>query len=115
MKALVIGPAIPDFDPGYNNSIARALSQCGFETEIVEFFVTTPPGVGNRIRIDAAMLLDYRKYYDEYVSLFNAQVLTSYQTHRPDLVFVVRGNKLSAATLDAMSSAVRVLWCQDVV
>ena len=115
MKALVIGPAIPDFDPGYNNSIARALVQCGFETEVLEFFVTTPPGVMNRIRIDAAMLLGYRKYYDKYVAWFNSRVLASYQTHRPDLVFVVRGNKLSAETVDAMSSAIRVLWCQDVV
>jgi spore maturation protein CgeB len=115
MKALIIGPTLADYDPGYCKSIARAFTQCGFETRVEEFFVTTPPGIGNRMRMDGAMLLGYRKYYDEYVASFNKRVLTSYLTDRPDLVFVVRGSKLSADTLKSMSSAVKVLWCHDVI
>lgn len=114
MKALVIGPTVPGYDYSYNQSVVRALNHYGFETQIAEFYVTTPPGFINRVRIDAAMLLKYEKYYVEYIESFNQQVLDLYHQTRPDLVFVNRGNKLTVSTLEAMSAAIRVLWCQDV-
>lgn len=113
MKALVIGPVVADYDIGYNGSIARALEHFGFETKTAEFYVTTPPGLMNRLRIDAAMLIGFRKYYEEYVSGFNRHVLALYESFHPDLVFVVRGSKLRAQTLDAMSSSVKVIWLHD--
>ena len=115
MKALVIGPINADFDLGYNKSVARALNQCGFETKIADFYVTTPPGIVDRLRIDLALMFKYRKYYDNYVISFNEKVLALYQSFRPDLVLVIRGSKVTARTLHAMSSTVRVLWCQDAV
>lgn len=115
MKALVIGPIVADYDLGYNKSISRALNGFGFETKTVEFYVTTPPGLLNRIRIDGAMLLGYRKHYDEYVASFNKRVLDLYRDFQPSLVFVIRGSKLSTDTLKAMSSAVRVIWFHDSV
>lgn len=115
MKALVIGPTLADFDLGYNKSIARALEHYGIETRIAEFFFTHPSGLVNRIRIDGAMLFNYRKYYDKYVTAFNRQVLNIYHASRPDLVFVIRGSKLSSESLVAMKSAVKVLWCHDVI
>lgn len=113
MKALVIGPIVADYDLGYNDSVVRALNGFGFETKLAEFYVTTPPGLVNRIRIDGAMLLGQRKYYDQYVADFNHRVLDLYQSFQPDLVFVIRGSKLSADTLRAMSSAVRIIWFHD--
>ncbi|MEW5769567.1 MAG: glycosyltransferase [Pseudomonadota bacterium] len=113
MKALVIGPIVADYDIGYNDSVARALNGHGFETRKVEFYVTTPPGLANRILIDAAMLVGHRRHYDAYVADFNRRVLDQYKAFRPDLVFVIRGSKLSAETLDAMGSARKVIWFHD--
>jgi spore maturation protein CgeB len=115
MRALLIAPISPDFNPGYHDSIARALTQFGFETQIAKFYFITPPGLVNRVRIDAAMLLGYRKYYDTYVTSFNRQVLERFEATRPELVLVIRGSKVTEATLEAMRSSVRVLWCQDAV
>ena len=115
MKALVIGPISAGVDLGYNKSIARALTRCGFETQITEFYASTPLGLLNRIRIDGAMLFRYRKYYDAYIASFNQHVLSCYRAIQPDLILVIRGSKLTAATLEAMASAVRVLWCHDAV
>lgn len=113
MKALIIGPIVADYDLGYNGSVARALAGFGFETKLAEFYVTTPPGLANRIRIDGAMLLGQRKYYDQYVADFNRRVLELYRSFRPDLVFVIRGSKLAVSTLEAMSAAMRVIWFHD--
>jgi spore maturation protein CgeB len=115
MKALLIAPISPDFNLGYHNSIARALTKFGFETQIAEFYFITPPGLVNRVRIDAAILLGYRKYYEAYVASFNQEVMARYMATRPDLVLVIRGSKVTEATLEAMAASVRVLWCQDAV
>jgi spore maturation protein CgeB len=115
MRALVIGPKVAGYHYSYNQSVVWALKQYGFDTQISEFYVTTPPGLVNRIRIDAAMVLKYDKYYQEYIKSFNQNVLDLYNKTRPDLVFVNRGNKLAATTLKSMSSSIRVLWCQDAV
>jgi len=115
MKALVIGPTVVGYDYSYNQSVMRAFQQLGFETEIIQFYVTTPPGILNRIRIDAALIFKYRKYFDRYVESFNQAALDLYNKICPDLVFVCRGNKVLANTLEAMSGAIRVLWCQDAV
>ena len=113
MKALIIGPIVADYDIGYNKSIARALIAFGFQTEMAEFYVTTPPGLINRIRIDGAMQLGDRKHYDKYVLGFNQRVLEMYNTLKPDLVFVIRGSKLLASSLNKMSSAIKVIWFHD--
>lgn len=115
MKALVIGPTVPDYDIGYNKSIARALAGYGFDTEVLEFYVTTPPGLLNRLRIDAALLLGNDKHYRRYVDDFNLQVQQTYAASQPDLVFVVRGSKLSEQTLRLMSTSIRVIWFHDSV
>jgi spore maturation protein CgeB len=112
MKALVIGPAASEFNAGYNQAIARALGHLGYETEICEFFVTTPPGLLNRILVDGGLKFGYREFYDRYVIDFNKRVLALYNKQRPDIVLVIRGSKVSVSTLESMS-AIRVLWLHD--
>jgi spore maturation protein CgeB len=112
MKALVVGPAAADFNPGYNHAIVRALNQLGYEAEICEFYVTTPPGLLNRIVVDGGLKLGYHEFYDRYVIKFNRRLLALYKKQRPDIVIVIRGSKVSASTLKAMS-AIKVLWLHD--
>lgn len=114
MKALLIGPTASDFDPGYNTGISRALADLGCQTQIMEFFITTPPGLLNRVLIDGGLQVGFGKFYDRYIEDFNRRILDLYQTMRPDIVIVVRGSKVSADILDDIS-AVKVLWCHDVV
>jgi spore maturation protein CgeB len=113
MKALVIGPVVADYDIGYNQSVARALGSFGYKTRVAEFYVTTPPGLVNRIRIDAAMALGRDGNYQAYVADFNRKVLDLYDAFQPDLVFVIRGSKLASSSLQAMSAARRVIWFHD--
>ncbi len=115
MKALVIGPLISDYDSGYNSSVADALEQQGYQTRLSGFYVATPPGLLNRIRIDAGMILGYTRHYLAYIEDFNAHTLQTFREFRPDLVFVIRGSKVTSQTLAAMSGSVRVLWAQDTV
>jgi spore maturation protein CgeB len=112
MKALVIGPAASEFNAGYNQAIGRALGHLGYETEICEFFVTTPPGLLNRVLVDGGLKFGYHEFYDRYVIEFNRRLLELYNKQRPDIVIVIRGSKLSASTLTSMS-AIKVLWLHD--
>jgi spore maturation protein CgeB len=113
MKAIVVGPCLSDFDPGYNAAVGRALEGHGYQVRIEKFYVPTPPGLRNRIRIDAGLALGHRKYLDAYVSGFNAAVLEQFRNFRPDLVLVIRGTPLQAEILSEMHGAVRVLWVHD--
>ncbi|WP_036048284.1 glycosyltransferase [Bradyrhizobium sp. Tv2a-2] len=114
MKALVIGPKNPDFDPGYNRAITDALKQVGYRASCLEFFVSTPPGFASRVKIDLARMAGIQTFYDEYVAAFNASVSTACETLRPDIVLVIRGSKIKAETLEKIS-ALKILWCHDVV
>jgi spore maturation protein CgeB len=114
MKALVVGPKIPDFDPGYNRAIADAFRQCGYQVRCLEFFVTTPPGLTNRIKIDLACTFGLRRFYNDYVNTFNDALLSTSRDFLPDLVIVVRGSKIFARTLQKISAA-KILWCHDLI
>jgi spore maturation protein CgeB len=114
MKVLIAGP-VPDFEINYNQSIARAFQSCGFSTHVLDYYVTTPPGFTNRLRIDLPLLFGVTKYYDRYVQFFNDKLLSTYKEFRPDLVLMVRGCKAAESTLKAMASSVRVIWFQDAV
>ena len=114
-NVMVIGPSTPDFDSGYNKSIARAFGEAGFNAHLFEFAVTTPPGIWNRFRIDLAKALGDMSGILAYRRHFNNEVLNAYRTIRPELVFVIRGSKLEATTLATMEAATKVLWCHDLV
>ena len=114
MRALLIGPTAPDFDPGYNEGIRRALEKLGCKTQVCEFFAATPAGVANRIFIDGGLTIGLPHFYKRYIEDFNQLVMAIYTKHRPDIVIVIRGSKVSATTLESMS-AIKVLWCHDVV
>jgi hypothetical protein len=114
-SALVIGPLVPDFDMGYNRALAHALQAAGFSTEVLGFYVTTPPGLRNRLLIDVAGLAGYDALYKAYVREFNSRVRAVYAAMRPALVVVIRGSKLGVETLDAMRASVRVSWFHDAV
>lgn len=114
-KALVIGPRTPDFDNGYNRSVARALEVAGYAPTVAEFATSTPTGLINRLTIDLPMALGIDTGYVAYRNQFNQRVCALYQDLQPDIVFVIRGSKLDAATLHEMRGAPRILWCQDAV
>lgn len=113
MRALVVGPALADFDPHYNRSIARGLLEEGYEVDVATFYVPTPPGLVNRVRIDLGMALGRPEYYQRYVRQFNRDLVERYRRLRPDVVIVVRGCKVWPETLEAMQDSARVLWCHD--
>lgn len=111
--ALVIGPLVPDFDMGYNRAATRALEQFGYRTETLGFYVTTPPGLRNRLLIDAPKLAGVDHFLRAHVAEFNRRVRETYARLRPDLVLVIRGSKLELETLEWMKDSVRVLWFHD--
>ncbi len=112
-KAVLVAPVVADFDPGYNQSIARVLEAHGFDVKSSTFFVPSPPGVINRIRIDLGTRLGFAAYYRNYVRDYNASLRLLLGAHRPDLVLVIRGGTVFPETLDAIQGAVKVLWLHD--
>lgn len=115
MRVLVVGPITPDFDSGYNAAIVRAFEQHGCLVHLSEFYVATPPGFGNRLLIDGGLLIGQRRYYEKYVFDFNSALRATYNKFSPDIVFVIRGSKVLSETLEGMTDATRILWCQDKV
>jgi spore maturation protein CgeB len=113
VKALVVGPSLADFDPGYVTSIGDALRFAGFDVSTSTFYVPTPPGILNRLRIDGGLALGFRGAYEADVRYFNRLLVERYRSEKPDIVLVIRGTKVSPESLDAMKGALRVLWLHD--
>lgn len=115
MNVLLVGPRIADFDPGYNQSIANAFKQDGHTTEILEYFEPSPPGIWNRMLIDVPRIWGIDAGLDRYIRRFNERLIETSQAFNPDLVVVIKGNKVLTETLKAMKGRVKVLWCYDTI
>lgn len=101
---MIIGPKFW----GYNESIARAFEQLGFETRVIGF-------------VELYKLHNHVKYYfksnrlesmqnKEYV---NKKIIEMYNEFRPDVVFVIKGTILYESTLKMLGGSIKVLWMMD--
>lgn len=116
MKTLVVGPRIPDFDNGYNAAIEQAFRSFGHDTRLIEFDVSTPKGLLNRLKIDIPLRFGFRTPLERHIRQFNQELDELQRAFQPDLVFVLRGSRVHAETLASLPLGVsKILWCYDKV
>jgi len=107
-KVLVIGP---DFFR-YNESVGRAFSNLGFMVETISFGeIYTPINIKNKILYNLAV--NKQKFIHKNQVALNNQILNKYNIFNPDLVFIIKGNKVFDKTLKAMKKSIKVLWMMD--
>ena len=110
-RVLVIGPEFY----GYNQSVARGFEQLGWTAQTINFYAKYPPGLKNGLSCGLLGRLGIDHFTKMYDGVVNARIIRAYDDFKPDLVFVILGNKLTRPTLEHLSSAKLVLWMMGTI
>jgi len=107
-RVLIIGP---DFF-GYNESISRAFESLGFITQIIDFGeMYTPISLQNKILYNIS--INRNLFMSNNQIKLNKKILKKYDKFQPDIVFVIKGNKIFEKTLKKMENTIKILWMMD--
>jgi spore maturation protein CgeB len=106
-KVLIIGPNFF----GYNESIADAFKNLGWETNVLSYQIGETKGLMQKLVHFFAK--DKEAFFEKRKVEFNTLILKTYKAFNPNLVFIIQGNSVFNETLQQMHHCKKILWMMD--